>query len=345
MTVPDSSGGTHVVTFPVTAIISVGTGTDSYTPPANVTSVQATCSPSPVSAGATAQCLAAVTGSGSYSSAVTWSAAAGSVDASGMFTAPTATGTVAITATSVQDSSKAATFNVSVVSGSPVIPANAIYADLIHPVSPVNPWKACVHDLGTPGDANCSNNYPVTGIFEDDTRTFAMTYTGAGGVRWADTFANDTATTHYVYDTVVQSPDWSHVANLELDINQVKADGNTAILGTQCGSYSKTWEITRIGSDGKWHWFPTNVFCNPLTWTPNTPHHVRIFGTMTASGVSTYIGVELDGQYSAFTNGTAATGKDLAWGVGVNLANFQIDGLGASGTATISSDRLTIIRW
>jgi hypothetical protein len=173
-----------------------------------------------------------------------------------------------------------------------------------------------------------------------------MAYTGAGGVRWAISFAKDAAATNFVYDTDVLSPDWTHVAALELDTNQVKANGKTDILGTQCSSYSKTWEVTLINpSTGHWHWVPTNVACNPLKWAPGVTHHIRIFGTIDASDISTYTGVELDGVYSAFSGATGSTAEALGWGVGTVLTNLQIDGLGQSGSATVYADKLTIYRW
>jgi hypothetical protein len=225
--------------------------------------------------------------------------------------------------------------------GAPTIPSNAIAANLITATN----WKPCVHDAGTPGTGTCSNNYPVTGITSDDARGFSMTYTGAGGVRWADDFAKDTIATNYVLDTQVISPDWTHTANLELDTNQTKADGHTAILGTQCSSYAHAWEITITNSSGSWSWTPTNVPCDPTKWAPNVLHHIRIFGSISAAEVSTYTGVEFDGTYTAFTNGSNMTGRALGWAVGSNLTNFQIDGLGASGSATIYADRLTEYRW
>lgn len=226
-------------------------------------------------------------------------------------------------------------------SGAPTIPPSAIAVDLINPTTA---WKN-TKDAGTPGTATFSNNYPVSGIFPDDARAFSIAYSGAAGVRFSNSFAKDTTATHFVYDTVVESPDWTHTANLELDTNQVKSNGKTAILGTQCSSYSKTWEVTLMSSTGGWHWVPTNLFCNPLTWTPNVPHHVRIFGTIDAAGVSTYEGVELDTAYSTFTGATGPTARSLGWSVGSVLPNFQIGGLGASGSATIYADKLTIYRW
>ena len=274
LTIQDSSGGSHAVTFPVTAVttLSVGAGTDSYTPPVVVAPPPP---PPPV--------------------------------------APTA----------------------------PVIPSNAIAVNLL----PLTNWKPCVHDAGTPGTASCSGSYPVSYSTYNNTRSFSMAYTGAGGVRWAISFAKDTTSTNFVYDTQVIAPDWSKVANLEMDTNKVLSSGKVAILGTQCSSYAKTWEVTFLTSTGSWHWVPTNVACNPTTWTPNVLHHIRIFGTISSTGVSTYSGVEFDGDYKPFTGATGNTTDALSWSAGTILTNLQVDGLGTSGSATIYAPRLTIYRW
>lgn len=227
-------------------------------------------------------------------------------------------------------------------SGAPAIPSNAVAVDLLTQGT----WKACEHDAGTPGTATCSNNYPVTGIFADAARGFSMAYTNGGGARWANSFAKDTKATNFVLDGVFQSPDWTHVADLELDDNQVKADGKTAILGVQCASQEKAWDITLGKVGGGWHWVASNVSCNPMTWAPNTPHHVRIFGSIDAQDNSTYIGVELDGVYSPFTGvASGPTGNSLHWGLGSILTNFQIDGYKAAGSAIVYADKFTIYRW
>ena len=276
--VTDSSGGSHKVAFPVTAVttLSVGSGTDNYTPPVVVTPPP----PPP--------------------------------------------------------------------SGAPSIPSTATAVDLVSQ----GKWKAGEHDAGTPGTATGSNNYPVTNVLFDasgksiNARGFSMAYTGAGGYRWANSWANDTSSTHFVLDAQnVQSPDWTHTADLELDTNAVLANGKTAILGTQCASQEKTWDITLSDSTGAWHWSKTNVPCDPLTWAPNTPHHIRIFGTISSVGISTYIGVEFDGVYSAFTNGTGSTADSLGWSKGTLLNNLQIDGYGKSGSATVYVGSLKIYRW
>ena len=71
-----------------------------------VTAVSVSC-PSPISSGGTGQCSATVSGTGSFSTAVTWSASAGSISSSGLFTAPTVSTqtSVTVTATSVQNTS------------------------------------------------------------------------------------------------------------------------------------------------------------------------------------------------------------------------------------------------
>ena len=82
-----------------------------------ITSVTAACSPSTILYGQTSQCSATVMGTGNFSSAVTWTASAGSISTSGLFTAP-GTGNVSllvtVTATSTQDTSKSGTATITV---------------------------------------------------------------------------------------------------------------------------------------------------------------------------------------------------------------------------------------
>ena len=82
--------------------------------PSSISSVSVVCSPSAVVVGATSQCNAAVQGTGTYSSAVTWSASGGTISASGLITAPASPVTVTVTATSVQDTSRSGAATVTV---------------------------------------------------------------------------------------------------------------------------------------------------------------------------------------------------------------------------------------
>lgn len=82
----------------------------------------------PTTANASATFSAIVAGTGSPSQAVTWAASAGSITNSGVFTAPSQTGstqTITITATSLQDSTVSGTATVT-IAASASVPATKI---------------------------------------------------------------------------------------------------------------------------------------------------------------------------------------------------------------------------
>jgi phosphatidylinositol-3-phosphatase len=105
--------GISLVLLPLTAC-GGGSSTMSGSTSSTISSVSLACTPSTIATAATSQCSATVMGSGSYSSAVTWSASAGTINASGLLTAPASAGTVTVTAMSMQDSTKAGTAAVTV---------------------------------------------------------------------------------------------------------------------------------------------------------------------------------------------------------------------------------------
>ncbi len=82
--------------------------------PSTITSVAVTCTPSTVGVNATSQCNATVQGTGSFSSAVTWTTSAGAVSAAGLFSAPSSPTAATITATSTEDTTKSGTATVTV---------------------------------------------------------------------------------------------------------------------------------------------------------------------------------------------------------------------------------------
>jgi hypothetical protein len=91
-----------------------------------ISSVSPVCTPSTIAVNATSQCTATVMGTGSYSSAVTWSASSGTVNASGVFTASASAGAVTVTAISTQDSTKSGKASVTVQASSPPPPSSTI---------------------------------------------------------------------------------------------------------------------------------------------------------------------------------------------------------------------------
>jgi hypothetical protein len=201
------------------------------------------------------------------------------------------------------------------------------------------------HDAGTPGSSHGSTVYPATTPSYDDARKFYMTYSKHGGQRWHLSFARDASKTHFVYDTYVYITDPSQVANLELDMNQVMSNGKTVIFGTQCSTYSKSWEYT-LYTDGHSHWKSSNIGCNPKTWKAKTWHHIQIASHRDSKGVVTYDWVNLDGAHHVFSNAKGNSARSMGWEKGTLLINFQIDGASTgSGSVTAYIHRLMVFRW
>lgn len=307
---------------------------------------------SQVTLGGTSQYTATVTGASNKS--VAWSvngvtggnATNGSISSSGLYTAPAKApqpSTVTIAATSAADTSIAKSLVVTLVASSASrIPASAVAsADL----NAATNWQ-WGHDAGTPGSSQGSTSYPVAGISSDNkAREFYMTYTSHGGEIYHVSFGSDQKATHFVYDTYVYVVDPSQLQNLEMDMNHVMPDGRTIILGMQCSSVSNTWEYVYV-SGGHPHWRPSNLACNPLSWSAKTWHHIQIASHHDSSGNATYDWVSIDGKYGDFQNATVADALSLGWAKGSMLINFQIDGESkTSGSNTIYTDKLIVWRW
>jgi hypothetical protein len=226
----------------------------------------------------------------------------------------------------------------SAVTGS--IPANAIGTGSLD-----GKFWPFEKDAGTPGSARGSTVYPARTPAYDNAREFYMTYARRGGVRWHLSFAKDAGVTHFVYDTYVYITDPSQVGNIELDMNQVMSNGQTVIYGTQCSTYTKTWEYT-IFSGGAFRWRSSNVGCNPRNWAANTWHHIQIASHRDSGGNVTYDWVNVDGAHHVFSNAKGYSAHNLGWARGNLLINFQLDGFNTgSGSITSYIHKMTIFRW
>jgi hypothetical protein len=225
-------------------------------------------------------------------------------------------------------------------SGAPTIPGTAISSGILDnastvgtPTTPAN-WLAA-HDSFTPGASSGTSAYisPTVG------RNFNFTYTANAGERYSIYFATDTAKQNFCYDLEVAFTDPSQVLNMELDMNQVLADGTTTIFDFQCAHGSGKWEY-----DG---WIASSVAGDPQTWGVSTYHHIRIFWHRDSTGhTTTWDGVEFDGVWHPMSY-TANTNQALGWTpVGVLLINFQIEGSSAvSGTVDAYGRNITVWRW
>lgn len=225
----------------------------------------------------------------------------------------------------------------------PTIPS---YAYVQQQIDLLPNWRI-KHDPATPGTATGSMT-----VVSDPTRTgqsvkYYTAFTDAGGILYSNTYGNDTDSKNFVYDVWVWLTADSVLSNLEMDGNQVIRNGDTIIYGFQCSGYSNVWEYTQNSGTvdaPKAHWLKSAAPCNPAKWTRNTWHHIQISVSRDDSGNVTYHSVWFDGVEQPI-NKTVMSEFSLGWALGALVANFQVDGLGTSGSATIYVDNLKMSRW
>jgi len=178
-------------------------------------------------------------------------------------------------------------------------------------------------------------------------RKFSTSYKDNGDERYSLSFADDTASTNFFYDGWVYFKDSTDdIGNLEMDMNQTMANGDTVIYGVQCDGWSKTWDYTMNAGTVKHQkdrWMHTKSSCNPRTWSVNTWHHVQISYSRDDKGVVTYKSVWLDGAEQGL-NATVPSATKLGWGSSL-VTNFQVDGYHGSGSSTVYLDNLVVSRW
>jgi hypothetical protein len=196
------------------------------------------------------------------------------------------------------------------------------------------------HDSGTPGTSTGTTSLVSTPSLSGSARQFASSYTDTGGEIYSVAYANDTTSMNFVYDGWVWIEAGSSIANIEMDSNQVTANGQTVIYAFQCSGNSGLWEYSGAGAK----WVHSSQPCNPSTWQTDVWHHVQIGYSRDDDGNVTYQSVWLDGAEQPI-NATVPSSFELGWQVGVVQTQFQMDGLGASGSSTVYLDNLTISRW
>jgi hypothetical protein len=226
-----------------------------------------------------------------------------------------------------------------------LIPAGALAANEIQNLSG---WFDAT-DASGGGGGTASGTMQVVGApsLSGSAREFTTTFTNSGDERYAVTFEADTESTHFFYDAwvYVASPS-NDVANIEMDMNQVLANGQTVIYGFQCDGYSGTWDYTENSGTPSAPvdaWVHSTEACNPREWATDVWHHVQISYDRDDAGNVTYNSVWLDGSEQAL-NVTVPSAFALGWGSTL-LTNFQVDGLGSDGSSTVYLDELTVSRW
>jgi hypothetical protein len=208
-------------------------------------------------------------------------------------------------------------------------------------------WTA-IHDGGTPGSSSGWSAITSSPSRSGAARKFAMNYSYFGGERYSIAFGDDEGASNFVLDTWVFIPSSnSGLKNLELDLNQVLAGGQTVLYGMQCDGWTNTWDISvNKGTTYKpWSsWAHTSAPCNVQNWAPNAWHHVQLSYSRNDTGWITYKSASVDGV-SHPINTTVLGAYNLGWGPTL-LVNVQLDGAtSGSGSASVILDDLIVNRW
>lgn len=225
----------------------------------------------------------------------------------------------------------------------PFIPANAIGASKLQR----SPNWRFNHDPGTPGSSDGDMQLVSEPSLSGAAAEFKTSFSDSGGEIYFLAYALDTSSRNFVYDAEVWIAQGGKIGNLEMDMNQVIANGDTVMYGFQCDGDHGTWDFSHnkgsLGVSGI-TWGHSQAPCDPAKWTTNAWHHVQISYSRDEPGNVTFKGVWLDGV-EAPIGVTVPSAKALDWKVGDLLTNFQIDGVGASGNSVVYLDDLTIYRW
>jgi hypothetical protein len=182
-------------------------------------------------------------------------------------------------------------------------------------------------------------------------REFLTNFNNYGGERYYTSFGQDETSENFLYDTwvyVSSATTKGGLANLEFDMNQVTANGQTVIYGFQCDGWNGVWDYTENSGSSPTnfidHWVQSTQACNPANWSTNTWHHLQVTYSRNTSGSVTYQSVWFDGVEQDI-NKTVPSSFALGWSSTL-LTNFQADGKTASsGIIEAYLDELTISRW
>jgi len=158
------------------SLVACGSGSSSTT--ATITVVGASCNPTSIAAGQTSQCTASVSGTGSFSSSVTWTASGNGTitPAGGLFTAATVpfTTQATITATSTQDTTKTGTTTITVATAGTVTGVTASCSPTTIQGGQQTACTATVNGTGnfSPNvswTASAGTINPITGVYTNTT--------------------------------------------------------------------------------------------------------------------------------------------------------------------------------
>ncbi|WP_224371355.1 Ig-like domain-containing protein [Hyalangium versicolor] len=316
-TAPDAPGTYHVVATSVADATKSATATVTVDPLQTIISVSVEPTTATLLTGETKAFTATVTGT--TNTEVTWSVTetgGGTVDTSGLYTAPGAAGTYHVVATSVADPSKKATSTVS-VTARPVVGVS------------LNPTDAMLRTNGTQ-----QFTATVTGTTNTEV-TWSVTETGGGTVDASGLYtAPDTAGTYHVVATSVADSTKSATATVTVtDSIMVSVSPATAAL--------------IVGQTQQFVATVSNTSNNAVTWTIQEG---TAGGTIDTAGL--YTAPSTPGTYHVVATSEADPTKSATATITVTTP-FPTDGLalhlsadqllGPSGT--LPADGATVSSW
>lgn len=251
-------------------------------------------------------------------------------------------GAVCVTDISVDVTSAAAASSSG--SGTSVVPSNAV---TVSSIQSLGNWIG-VHDGGTPGSSSGTMSLVSSPTLTGTARLFANQFNDFGGERYSVSFADDTASQNFFYDTWVYVKDsTAGISNLEFDLAQTMSNGETVMMGFQCDTWINRWDYSVNGgspTSPNDTWLHSYAPCNVHNWGVNQWHHIQIYFSHNTSGWVTYHTVWLDGVAQNL-NYTVFSGYDLGWGPSI-VTNFQIDGaIAGTSWGNIYMDELKVSRW
>jgi len=221
------------------------------------------------------------------------------------------------------------------------------YAEIVRNIDVLGGWKS-THDAAGPGNSSGMMSTVSSPARYGNSRKFVTAFTNNGDHRYSVQFSDNVDAENLFYDTwIYLTSSASKIGNLEFDVNQVMSNGHTALMGVQCDGYTGMWAYNvnkGSASHPKMAWVGKGgTSCNPRHWSQNKWHHLQASFSRNSSGTVTYHAIWLDGVETKL-NVQAFTGADLGWGPVINT-QFQVDGLGSSGTITTYLDSLSISVW
>lgn len=224
-----------------------------------------------------------------------------------------------------------------------VVPSNA---KVVSGLQASEKWQGD-HDNETSGASSGETRLVDSPSYNGPAREFVAHFRDGGGERFHLSFGGSRKAKNFFYDAWIYFTDSSkHISNLELDMYQTMSNGQTLIFGMQCDGYSNTWDYTEnLGTpeSPRGHWVHTRQACDVRKWSTNQWHHVQMSYSRHDDGTVTYKSVYLDGVRAPI-HATVLSAHLLGWGSTL-LTNFQLDGRGSSGSATVYLGALTVSRW